>query len=37
MLQMKELDSQITLEEQLKDDRDQPVVLMILFDLPPFS
>lgn len=31
MLKMKELDSPITLEEQLKDDRDQPVVLMILF------
>ena len=31
MLKVKELDSQITYQQQLQDHRDEPVVLMILF------
>jgi len=31
MLKMKELDSQITYQQQLQDNRHEPVVLMILF------
>jgi len=33
MLKMKELDSQITYQQQMQDRRDEPVVLMILFTL----